>query len=105
MVEVSFDHVSAGEYHTCGATTGNQAYCWGDGQGGKLGDGYSFLTRLIPTAVVGGLTFSQLSAGGYHTCGRTPDYVAYCWGENTNGALGDGTGITRFTPTPVAGGT
>lgn len=34
---------------------------------------------------------------GMHTTSGT----AYCWGENRYGALGDGTGINRTTPTPV----
>jgi alpha-tubulin suppressor-like RCC1 family protein len=35
-------------------------------------------------------TFSQISAGGSHTCGITTDGVAYCWGLDRWGQLGDG---------------
>ncbi len=95
---LAFRQVSAG-LHTCGVTTSSRAYCWGEG---PLGDGTE-TQRLRPVAVAGGLTFSQVDAGGGHTCGKTPGGVAYCWGSNIYGRLGDGTTITRLTPTPVVG--
>jgi len=49
------------------------------------------------------LTFVQVSAGG-PTCGLTIMGFAYCWGGNNIGQLGDGTTITRLTPSPVQGG-
>jgi alpha-tubulin suppressor-like RCC1 family protein len=91
-----------GFFHTCGETTQNRAYCWGDNSSGQLGDGTT-TRRLTPVAVAGGLFFSQVSAGAA-TCGRTPAAVAYCWGYNGEGAVGDGTTTTRLRPVPVAGG-
>jgi alpha-tubulin suppressor-like RCC1 family protein len=45
-----------------------------------------------------------VSAGDYHTCAVTTDKRAYCWGDNSKGALGDGTTIqTRLRPVPVTG--
>jgi alpha-tubulin suppressor-like RCC1 family protein len=60
-------------------------------------------TRLTPVAVVGGLYFNQVSAGDSYTCGKTGAGVAYCWGFNGVGELGDGKHIKHVTPTPVAG--
>ncbi len=53
--------------------------------------------------VVGGLTFAQLDAGLFHTCGVTTDARAFCWGD---GGAKLGTGSTDTTPTPaeVSGG-
>jgi alpha-tubulin suppressor-like RCC1 family protein len=52
------------------------------------------------------LAFRQVSAGRFHSCGVTTDNLAYCWGYNFYGALGDGS--AQFTqtprPVPVAGG-
>jgi alpha-tubulin suppressor-like RCC1 family protein len=94
--------------HTCGVTTSDQAYCWGNngfGQGyGPLGDGTDITLRLRPVAVVGGLKFRQVSAGWGHTCGVTTDDRAYCWGLNTDGGLGNGTNVSTNRPVPVAGG-
>lgn len=52
--------------------------------------------------VSGGLRFAQLSAGGGNTCGKTPAGVAYCWGSNIYGRLGDGTTEDRLEPVRVA---
>jgi len=101
-----FRQVSAGRFHTCGVTPGERAYCWGNNDQGQLGDGTT-TRRETPAAVSGGLRFRQLSAGsgGFsHTCGVTPGNLAYCWGSNEAGQLGDGTTTDRGTPVPVAGG-
>ncbi len=47
-----------------------------------------------PQTVGGGLTFTQISAGGLsdlvHACGITTRGSAYCWGRYTSGQLGNG---------------
>jgi alpha-tubulin suppressor-like RCC1 family protein len=48
--------------------------------------------------------FSQVSAGISHTCGLTTVGNLYCWGDNDDGELGDGTTERRALPTLVAGG-
>jgi alpha-tubulin suppressor-like RCC1 family protein len=100
-----FRQVSAGGVHTCGVTLHNLAYCWGDNLFGQFGDG-TVSNDLTPTpvAVVGGLQFHQVDAGSLHTCGVTLEGLAYCWGDNEFGLLGDGTTTNRLTPAAVAGG-
>jgi alpha-tubulin suppressor-like RCC1 family protein len=103
---LTFAQVSAGHLYSCGVTTTNLAYCWGYNGSGQLGDGTggSGLFRTEATRVVGGLTFRQVSAGQLHTCGVTTGNVAYCWGGNSSGQLGDGTRTDRLRPVRVAGG-
>jgi len=102
---LTFSIVSASaNEHTCGVTTGGQAYCWGWNNFGALGDGTT-TTRTSPTAVAGGLTFAAVSGGANgFTCGLISGGAAYCWGLNNVGQLGDGTTTTRLTPVPVSGG-
>jgi alpha-tubulin suppressor-like RCC1 family protein len=99
-----FRQVSAGWAHTCGLSyPDNRAYCWGSNFAGRLGDGTT-TDRLTPVAVLGGLQFRQVSAGGDHTCGLTTANAAYCWGFNRYGQLGDSTEVgRRLQPRLVAG--
>jgi len=83
---LAFSAVSAGLYHTCGLVSGGAARCWGYNVAGALGVGTSDTApHAMPAAVSGGLTFTAVSAGGYHTCGLTAAGAAYCWGDNTYG--------------------
>jgi alpha-tubulin suppressor-like RCC1 family protein len=89
---LQFRRVIAGFTHTCGETTDNKGYCWGSNLFGESGDGTNNNQRLTPVAVVGGLQFDRIGAGGRdHTCGLTLDHKAYCWGSNDSGQLGIGT--------------
>lgn len=98
---LTFTRLAAGGFHnTCGITNGGAAYCWGRNSLGQLGDG-SIIDRTSPTAVSGGLTFADVSVGGFHTCGRTVAGASYCWGYNASGAVGDGTTVDRTTPVTV----
>jgi alpha-tubulin suppressor-like RCC1 family protein len=98
-----FTRVSAGAFHTCGVTPSNQAWCWGNNVNGALGDGSTVFTRTTPRLVAGGLALNQVSAGAFHTCGRTTASVGYCWGNNVSGELGNGTTSVSLKPSPVSG--
>jgi len=96
---ISFKWQSA----TCGISGGGRAYCWGSNLHGQLGDG-SHTQHTMPVAVKGGLSFTQVNTGGGHTCGvTTTTNLAYCWGYNGRGQLGDGTLTERTTPRAVTG--
>jgi alpha-tubulin suppressor-like RCC1 family protein len=100
---LTFATVSAGFYHTCGVTTAGAAYCWGDNSKGQLGDG-SIINHSSPTLVTGSVVFATVSAGGAgFTCGLTAaGGKAYCWGDNSFGALGDGTTFDQLSPVLIA---
>lgn len=89
--------------HTCAQGSDGNAYCWGSGTNGILGNG-STAAQSAPVAVSApsGVSLSGLSAGATHTCAIGSDNNAYCWGLAFTGALGDSTTVaTTSTPIPV----
>lgn len=46
----------------------------------------------------------SVSVGQFHACGVTAAGVAYCWGRNAEGELGDSTTTSTTLPVQVAGG-
>ncbi|MEO8140153.1 MAG: hypothetical protein ABI742_10930 [Gemmatimonadota bacterium] len=93
----------AGQAHTCARTTSNQVFCWGLGDAGQLGTG-DFNNRQAATQVSlpGGVSgFTSIAAGATHTCGVTSTGALYCWGDNFNNQLGDGSGNDQSLPALV----
>jgi alpha-tubulin suppressor-like RCC1 family protein len=100
-----FTKVSAGETHTCALTAGGAAYCWGSDGNGRLGNGPAIASQQgVPSRVAApaGVTFTDIAAGGYHTCAIASGGTAYCWGSDSWGQLGDGPGGSSTHPSPVA---
>jgi alpha-tubulin suppressor-like RCC1 family protein len=102
---LKFRSVSVGSAVACGLTDDGAAHCWGDNLHGALGDGTTRgpngSPRMTPGPVLGERRFQTLVAGYYRACGLTAEGVAYCWGRNDYGQLGDGTTQDRLEPVMV----
>ena len=96
-----FTEISGGDFHTCGVTSESEAYCWGVGRDGRLGNG-DLENKATPQRVAGSLSFKSVDAGAYHTCGVALDGAAYCWGRGDLGRLGTGDTAIHSTPQAVA---
>jgi alpha-tubulin suppressor-like RCC1 family protein len=104
LIPLSWTNISAGAYHTCGATTTGTVACWGRNDQGQLGDGTtndSDIPVSLPVPVPGFVV--AVAAGVLHSCALNGLGAAYCWGYNGNGELGDNSFIQRFNPSPVFG--
>lgn len=95
--------LAMGSTHTCGITDGGTTYCWGRNNSGELGIGTRGPPIHSPVPILGDHEFESIAAGMNHTCGLTSERVAYCWGRNHAGGLGDGTKEDRWMPTRVPG--
>lgn len=105
---LTFMKVDAGRAHTCAITLDGFAYCWGSNYLGQLGDGTTD-ERQSPRLVKTANGFSQgqvtdISAGLTHTCAATADGLAFCWGYNGAGRLGnESSDVLTTVPVRVGG--
>lgn len=97
--------IATNKEFSCARKHDGTAWCWGAGENGQLGDGGARTQRLpVQVSQATGLTFvTQLAVGARHTCAVNHDSIAWCWGANGSGRLGDGTTLQRTRPTRVVG--
>lgn len=91
--------ISVGRFHTCAIASDNNAYCWGRGTNGQLGNTAS-LDSPVPVQVTntGALlnkTIKSISSSEARTCAIASDNNAYCWGWDGYGGLGNDAAIAN----------
>ncbi|WP_413288347.1 RCC1 domain-containing protein [Bdellovibrio sp. HCB337] len=96
--------ILGGGIHTCALLDNSTVKCWGrnvyghlgQGSSADLGDGAGEMGDSLPAINLGtGRTALQISAGIYNTCALLDNATVKCWGQNTQGQLGQGTTSTR----------
>ena len=93
--------ITAGQNHACAVRETGALVCWGANNAGQLGIGStSPQGRPLPTQVPYLREVTDVDAGEVHTCAIAAGGL-YCWGNNANGQLGDGTTINHNSPAPV----
>ena len=89
-----FTTVMPRAWHTCGLSTTHAVLCWG-------GDMFQ-MKSPVPERVPLPDEASIITTGQFHDCALTRARIAYCWGTNTDGELGDGTTRDSVTPQRVS---
>ncbi len=120
LVRDAFGNPVPGESVTFAVTAGGGSVTGGsqttDGMGIATVAGWTLGRTVVTntvTATVGALptvgfdatvTFevASVKGGTVHACALTVDGIAYCWGDNGVGAVGDSSGMDRLSPAPVA---
>lgn len=88
--------VAVGTYSAC-AVVHSGVRCWGRNNAGQLGNG-TLTNSLVPAAVLAAsdaeiANINKVSMGNRHACAMGGSGV-FCWGENSNGQLGNGTDLS-----------
>lgn len=86
--------MTGGYHYNCARpsdTSDTSVWCWGNGQ---------LFARPV---LQGGSSFLavQLAAHISHTCARKVNRTVWCWGDNSWGQLGDGSGLSSGEPVQV----
>ncbi len=95
--------IAAGLGRVCALTTAGGVKCWGYNSEGQLGDN-STINRLAPVGVTDLASgVAAIAAGDYHTCVLTTAGGVKCWGDNSEGQLGDNSTTNHLAPVGVTG--
>jgi alpha-tubulin suppressor-like RCC1 family protein len=99
---VTYTDLALTGFSTCGLAGTGQAYCWGLGSSGQLGNGSTANSRL-PVAVSqpAGVSFTQIRGQLTSVCGLDGNGQTWCWGNNLYGQLGNNSNTNSSTPVAV----
>jgi alpha-tubulin suppressor-like RCC1 family protein len=95
--------VQCGEFFTCARTEDGAILCWGRNDAGQLGDGTMVVARANPAPVVGlPSDIAELVTGRFFACARHATGHVSCWGNNSNGQLGNTSANMSNVPIDIA---
>ena len=87
--------VSLGTSHSCAIDSNSRAYCWGNSWDNDTATGTTSYPK-VPKRIHSpngsanwDATFIDIAAGNNHTCAIKTNGVAYCWGNDNYGSLGN----------------
>eukprot|EP01132_Coremiostelium_polycephalum_P002758 gene2758-3432_t len=103
---IKWSKVVFGAQHSLAITTTGLVFSWGNNNNGQLGLGHTN-SKLVPVRISVldqvGSPIVDLAAGGYHSAIITEQGIAYMWGSNQFGQLGQGDDIDCLVPSRVKG--
>ncbi|HMI94303.1 MAG TPA: hypothetical protein VK509_23185 [Polyangiales bacterium] len=84
--------LASGGAHNCALRKDGTVWCWGSNRRGQLGIGAAPTQSTLPAAVDAlGADTVGIAVGAQHSCAIESSGELLCWGDNSDGQLGDGT--------------
>ncbi len=87
--------------HTCALTSAGAVFCWGSNDVGQIGNNNASATPVLTPYEVFASGITAIAAGAAHTCAMKNDSTVWCWGNNSDGELGDLTTTNSSVPVQV----
>jgi alpha-tubulin suppressor-like RCC1 family protein len=86
------EQISSLHVNTCARSAAGQLWCWGNGEGGRVGypSGADVYVPQAPVSI--GVAAVQVAMGQAHGCFLSADGAVRCWGNGLHGTLGYGNG-------------
>jgi alpha-tubulin suppressor-like RCC1 family protein len=102
LAGVSLGEISVGTNFVCALDTTGLAYCWGSNSSGQDGNPVSTTQFLVPVLVQSAASsaLAAIATGYNHAC-LIRNASAYCWGDNTEGELGNNSTVSSLVQAPV----
>ena len=96
--------VAPGQRHVCALSTKGTVACAGDNTSGQLGLAQGLKSLPDAPVTIPGLSgVTAVTSGDFHTCAIIAGGKMVCWGEGSDGQLGNGTKSGSYGPSPVFG--
>jgi len=95
--------IASGDNHACALRGDKGVVCWGDNSFQQSAGGGSTAVYAIPKPPNSfpGPLVTSLAASRKNTCVTLIDTTVQCWGDNSQGQLGDGIGTKSIVPLVV----
>jgi len=88
--DTDFKDVKSGVDFNCALDDGNDIYCWGHNERGQLGTNTVEKESKAPLKIDTDVKFSKIYTKDHYACALDKDLHAYCWGDGSNGEVGNG---------------
>ncbi len=101
---LTFSQIQTGGNHSCALDQNGDAWCWGEGFHGQLGNADVDHKWSAPQPVVmpTGRSFVAISLGYFVTCALDDQGDAWCWGAGNSGEIGNDSTDDVDVPTAVS---
>jgi alpha-tubulin suppressor-like RCC1 family protein len=98
------ERIAVGQEHACAILDTNAVKCWGRNHQGQLGNGTETDSSTPVTVTFGAAVDPiDIDTGRDNTCVVLADGTARCWGNGSDGILGDGSNADSSIPLTVSG--